>query len=320
MTAAFVQTVVSGSSLKTGNNLALTVNAGVTTTVGNVVIVWARAGSGFFAISAVDSRGNTWQVDNAGGTTAATCGVLSAIITTPLVAGDTITITFSGSPITGFAAGAGEFSGLDTSLGHPNVVTSNTAQFAATSGSIATPSSGTAGAAGDLVLSATGNNGASGTGSITTSDSTSGGTWTQLNAPTQGQSTTYANAAYEIATGVAQYTSAWSWTGSPNSMQVTTVIYALSVSQAPQRVNVSFPPSFYAKSHHAQGMRRRWKPRQPAITPPPPPLTVTATTPGGIAGTSLKVVVLTGATEAGGAQNSAEVTTGVLTWTLTPAG
>jgi hypothetical protein len=81
-------------------------------------------------------------------------------------------------------------------------------------------------------------------------------------------------------------------------------------------IAVSWPgrPGTAQRFHH-RGARSQQA--QPVFSIPS--ITVTVTVPG-TNGSSVKILVLTGANEGGGAQNSAEVTSGVLTWPLTPNG
>jgi hypothetical protein len=121
VTIAHVQQVASGGTAVNSNTLILTLS-GVTTTAGNHLLLQAAARSGGVS-SIADSKGNTWQVDKAQSVTGAFTSLWSCRITTPLVDGDTITITNVSS--TGHSASVAEFSGL-ASTGWADQVAGNT--------------------------------------------------------------------------------------------------------------------------------------------------------------------------------------------------
>jgi hypothetical protein len=109
---AFVQQVASAGNAGAGTTVVLTLS-GVTTSVGNHLIVCSAARAGDLS-SVSDSKGNTWQVDENVAVSGAGAGIASCRITTPLVNGDTITVTISGGS-GGLAASCAEFSGLSAS-------------------------------------------------------------------------------------------------------------------------------------------------------------------------------------------------------------
>jgi hypothetical protein len=109
---AFVQQVAAAGNAGSGATVVLTLS-GVTTTTGNHLIVCAAIRAG--ALSSVsDSKGNTWQVDENVEVAGAGAGIASCKITTPLVNGDTITVTITGGT-GGISASCAEFSGLAAS-------------------------------------------------------------------------------------------------------------------------------------------------------------------------------------------------------------
>lgn len=108
MGIAFVQTVGSAGSAANTTQVILTLS-GVTTTVGNHLILANGSGGGSPISSIVDSQGNSWAVDRRAAVTTAT-EIASCKVVTPLVDGDTITVNYVASNGHGF--GVFEFSGL----------------------------------------------------------------------------------------------------------------------------------------------------------------------------------------------------------------
>src|SRR5262245_9487860 len=112
---AFVQTIGTIGSGSTGTTLTVTVPAGgvaATDTVFVSVSIDPSAGT----VSCTDSGGNTYTVDvdvqNGSGTSGVRTILLSSLITTPLNAGDTITVTHPS--VDSRAISVSEFSGVST--------------------------------------------------------------------------------------------------------------------------------------------------------------------------------------------------------------
>lgn len=83
-----------------GSSSTVTVTLAAGCPVGSMAMLFTSGFSAPAPVSATDSKGNTWTLDSqAFDSTACSGGVLRAPITTALVAGDTITITY-GSSIT----------------------------------------------------------------------------------------------------------------------------------------------------------------------------------------------------------------------------
>lgn len=94
MAISFVQEVVKDGSSGAVGSLVGTLGAGVTTTVGNTLILRFFANLGVTSVT--DSKGNTWTVD-ATQSPSYFYGLAHTTLTTALVAGDTITVTLTGS-------------------------------------------------------------------------------------------------------------------------------------------------------------------------------------------------------------------------------
>lgn len=115
-----VQQVLNSTTDQNSTTVTLTVPTGITTTVGNHLIMMighSNATSSFLA-SVSDSKGNTWQIDidqNDGGTTGAWASLASTHLSTALVAGDTITLTYMAAPGTYEVFLVYEYSGLASS-------------------------------------------------------------------------------------------------------------------------------------------------------------------------------------------------------------
>lgn len=129
-TPTFIKAWTAANSASSAT-IALTVPAGGVA-AGHTVIVGLNANGTGTLNSVDDDRGNLWTIDR--NSTATTGGqVVSGIITTPLQAGDTITVT-GASSIAGRVAVAAEFSGIaDTGAYDQEIATSATS---------ATPNSG----------------------------------------------------------------------------------------------------------------------------------------------------------------------------------
>jgi hypothetical protein len=106
---AFVKLVGQTANAGSATTVVVTVAAGGVA-AGNTVIICLNANGNGTVVSVSDTGGNAWVIDNQ---TASTTGgqVVSAEITNPLLAGDTITVTGSAS-IAGRIAIAAEFSGV----------------------------------------------------------------------------------------------------------------------------------------------------------------------------------------------------------------
>lgn len=109
---------VRGTATSTTSALTLVVTLGTGVGTGNMVFAAASArGSGNNLTSAIDSRGNTWTVDNvninAGGNN--TVGIASAPVGVALQAADTVTLTFIATPGPSMQAVVWSVSGLAAS-------------------------------------------------------------------------------------------------------------------------------------------------------------------------------------------------------------
>lgn len=114
MAAAKVQDVVTGGYASSASAASHVLTVGVTTTVGNHLILRCLSSNTARTLGVTDSKGNTWQVDRTGSATAPVTYSASAKITSALVSSDTITITWTGGSAT-TAAWVIEVSGLATS-------------------------------------------------------------------------------------------------------------------------------------------------------------------------------------------------------------
>ena len=251
MAVAYVQKV--GYLNSTGGTASTTIviPITVTTTVGHTVIAWFRQQRGVYSASSiVDSKGNTWHIDRDALSDSTTyygplC-ICSCVLTTALVSGDTITLTINASAAYR-SAGAAEFSGVASSSGLA-VIDQNV--YATNSGSTATATTATATTAGELAITV----GGVGSGSmvITTSDSSSGGTWTDLAIPTS----SYLDAGYEIGGGTAT-AFAGKWTSSGTNITSAVITYE-AASSGPVTHNGTGAASFSFTSssnasHHCSG-------------------------------------------------------------------
>jgi len=133
----FVQLIGTNGTGATTTTLAVTVPAGGVA-ANNKVVVALAINPAVGATSCTDTGGNTYAVDadvsNGSGTSGVRTVVLSALVTTPLNAGDTITVTF---PSVGASAvSMNEFSGVSTldqtASGTGNTVAATTAATAPT--------------------------------------------------------------------------------------------------------------------------------------------------------------------------------------------
>src|SRR5262245_37357478 len=110
---ALEQTVATAGSTTTGTTLVVTVPAaGVAADDTLIVVVAIDPASG--SVSCDDTGGNTYTVDvdipNGSGTTGVRTVILSALVTTPLASGDTITVTHPS--VAARAVAVYEFSGV----------------------------------------------------------------------------------------------------------------------------------------------------------------------------------------------------------------
>lgn len=105
---AFVQQVAAGGTATNATTLVLTLS-GITTTAGNHLVACVASRSGP-VLSVVDSKGNSWTIDEQATVAGGCSAIASCKITTPLVNADTITVSIGSS--TGLSASCAEFSGL----------------------------------------------------------------------------------------------------------------------------------------------------------------------------------------------------------------
>ncbi len=220
-TPAFVQNVCTGPTVTSGNTSTLTVSA-VSTTPGNVIVLAQRVLGGGTVLSVSDSRGNTWQVDNAGQNTLSNVAMCSAVMgsATYLRAGDTIVVTATSTSIDSGStypqAGAAEFSGLNVTGGHANVRTYAVAHAAASPVTVATL---TPGVMGDMAVTAM-CAGVTGAGHITlTVNDPDTGTWTDMTCPYDGT----VDMAWQEIGGSLDCSATWSNTIGSNTTGIITV-------------------------------------------------------------------------------------------------
>lgn len=156
----------------TATTMVLTLGAGKSVAAGDTVMVTAclRGTAGTRNLTGVtDSKGNTYTVARSD-LAFVNASIAKAYITTPLVAGDTITLTASGT-VNRTVATASVFSGLD------NVAVDKTAVGAATSNSPATAATSTTAQADELLIGVTSVNWGNTT---PTDDFTAGSGYTKL--------------------------------------------------------------------------------------------------------------------------------------------
>lgn len=199
---AFVQNVGS-LAVQSGSSTTIVIPVTVTTTVGNTVIAWCRRASNASLSSVSDSKGNTWNIDATHLSDTNPAAVVSSVLKTALVNGDTITFTMSTST-TFRSAGAIEVSGLESS-GGKTVVDLN--EWSHGTGTSISPSAGPSTVAGEFILTYAGSNHGQ-TLTLTTSDPDSGGTWTNPGIP----SASYVAAGYQIPSGTSSFGSTWTVT------------------------------------------------------------------------------------------------------------
>lgn len=128
-------------------------NITATTSAGNVMILMVACSGGRTVTGVTDSKGNTWTVHyTSGNSSFVGCSIAVAPITTPLVNGDTISITPSAAAF--IAAEAVEYSGIDTA----SPLRTDAANGQGWVGSTSATGGATAGnsTAGDLVIGAFG--------------------------------------------------------------------------------------------------------------------------------------------------------------------
>lgn len=202
----FVQNVAANLTGATGTTLKLTVPAGVTTTVGDTLIIHTQMAAVSVTASATDTKGNTWvqdaNVTNVGAGQSAS--ILSTRLTTALVAGDQITITASAST-NNMRGACFEFSGIIS-----GTRLDQTATNSATSGLTIAASTPATTQAVELAFTGFNHGGATrGTNSITNPDSSSGGDW--VNARFQPDN--FVAEAYQLLTKTTAVTASWTTTG-----------------------------------------------------------------------------------------------------------
>jgi hypothetical protein len=215
---AFVQGVAFAGFATTSTSLVLTLGS-VTTTVGNTLILFAEFGQGNDQVSSVtDSKGNAWTAPDAAGlfaSGASSVSLASANITTPLVAGDTITVNFASAP--NGRATCLEFSGVVPS----NRVdqTNGTSQASGTSITVSTTARTSQPV--ELAISVAGHGGATqGAFTVTPSDQTGdNGVWTQVGYSNDN----WTNLAYQVLTSSTVTAATWTTSGTaPMSALVAT--------------------------------------------------------------------------------------------------
>lgn len=138
MPASFVREVLASADFLTSASLVLTIPAGVTIPAGNTLYIGAMisAGATRTLSTVVDSKGNTWTIDTSAGGSSLT-SIAKCHATLPLVAGDTITLTWNGALVTRVATLC-EFSNLDTTAGVDKVASATGTSTAPLSAATAT--------------------------------------------------------------------------------------------------------------------------------------------------------------------------------------
>ncbi len=199
MTIAFVQDLDASTSANV-SVVTLTLGAGVNTTAGNTVIVRGHSTAGNVIKSITDTKGNTYNQDINGTAAAATACIWSAQLTTALVAGNTITVTFNSAKSQTEAA-ANEFSGLATS----SFFDQNADQVTTSGTSVTVATASNTSQASELVITCAGAS-TSGTWTHPSSDPDSGGTWTSFSSPT---TTIALQGSYQIASATSMFSAAW---------------------------------------------------------------------------------------------------------------
>lgn len=208
-----------GSASGTGASLTVTVgfDAGVaipgftTIPAGHTAALAVEAPGAVYAVTVTDSHGvtNKWTVNSTGGGSTSGCrsGLVTSPLGAPLASGDTIAITWSGTPPTAASANLIDLSGVASAAGVAVVDPHGTETG---HGSVATqdvvlPNPLTV--AGCIALSVFASSSATGSNSITTADATSGGTWTDLAYPTQ---PAHLDIAVQVVPGKTAAEAAWS--------------------------------------------------------------------------------------------------------------
>lgn len=196
MAVAFVKRICSATDTASTNPKPLTVSGN--TTAGNTVILVAKGSGGIRVNSVSDSRGNTWQVDEVStNTTNARVSVASAVLTTALLTGDTVTVTYSAGNSAGMAVY--EYSGLAT----VSYVDGTPTQGNATTGTSLSVSITTANA-NDLVFTAV---------ACGTSETVTGPTgFTVRDSGQTGNASGCVQAAEDVVAATGTYAANWSWT------------------------------------------------------------------------------------------------------------
>ena len=220
MTPSFVQIV--GSATGGSTTVTVTIASGHNTTVGNGLIAGVRASSGDAISSVSDSRGNTWTVDDPGTGTGGNASVASCVVASgkQLVSGDTITATMVDSSAN-LDIVCIEVAGIDTT-GNTLHVDKHHATHVGTSTTCTDDLGGAITAEADeFVFTILGISTAISAASITATDASSGGAWTNLNSPGD-----RAASAYQIQSTGSGHTAAWTFNSA--NATVTTVTYKAS--------------------------------------------------------------------------------------------
>ncbi len=149
---AFVKDLGGVTAVNTGGSLQLPIPAGGVA-AGHTIVVWGEmsGGSSVTIASIVDSRGNTYTADAAINNQGVNTMVGSGYVATPLLQGDKVTVTFSGSYYSVRVLRAAEFTGL-ASVGRVGVKATATGTSTAPS----TPSAAVQ--TSELVIGAVGTN------------------------------------------------------------------------------------------------------------------------------------------------------------------
>lgn len=203
---SFVQYLGGNDTSAAATTEVITVSG--TTTLNNVVLLWARIGGSFSLSSVADSKGNTWHIDVAGAATGTNSFLASAVMSSPLTTGDTITVTWSASAAG--AIGAAEFSGIAVSGGLASLDQSANIHSTTSAITVATTVNSVGG--GLVISCAAGSTQAAAITLNSATDPDSGGAWVNTSEPGGG-----VDAAYQIApASPSLYSCAWT-AGATNS-------------------------------------------------------------------------------------------------------
>jgi hypothetical protein len=115
MSATFIRKVNASDATAGSATTVITVDAtGFAAGTALILGVFNRTSAANVITGVTDSKSNTWAVDSTGSSASTGIGVASANLTTALVSGDTITVTWAGN-VSGRAIQLLNFSGLVTS-------------------------------------------------------------------------------------------------------------------------------------------------------------------------------------------------------------